>query len=378
MKQAKSLSKKYVFHVVNFHSIQKTENEFLRLRHSIDSKLFDQLSDDCHVSFLKLKDKGCTTADSENNEQFFNGKNAFFHLPFKLCRYIKKEKPDILFIHGFVFPIQLLLLEFFMPKKAKLIVQHHAEKPYQHPVKRWFQKIAYSRADAYVFASKELALPYLNSAIITDEKKIHEVMEGSSLFHPQHKQEAKTRLDIKEEIVFLWVGRLDPNKDPLTVLKAFQKFKAAGNHFKLYMIYGTNELEETSKAYINAHRLHDAIELIGEVQYAELENWYNAADYFIAASHYEGSGIALCEAMACGCIPVVTHIASFTKMTEQGQYGLLFEPGDAHGLFKKLLLLSTLNKEEMRQKILKHFKEELSLPAIGKKMGTIATSLLQK
>jgi glycosyltransferase involved in cell wall biosynthesis len=359
-----------------FLAIGPSEFKFLEYRHTIDAQPYLAMKPVFDVTHLKLTEPGFMPRAKED-ELFFPGKNKFFHLPFSLCRHIRREAPEIVMIHGFTFPVQLLLLRFFKPKKTKLIIQHHAEKPFTHPVKHWFQKIAYSQADAFLFASTALAKPYINQGIIKDERKIHEVMEGSTLFKPLNKQEARAKLNIMNEPVFLWVGRLDANKDPLTVLKAMRRLKEAGKHVQLYMIYGTNELEESVRNDIAQHHLEQTVILIGKTEHDALENWYSAADYFVAASHYEGSGIALCEAMACGCIPIVTNIASFATMTEQGQYGLLFQAGNEQELFEKLSSLDSLDKTSMSASVIQHFQNHLSLEAIGKRFLAIAEALLK-
>lgn len=369
---------KRLLHIVNFYSVPESERDFLRFRHSVDSRLFLPFQDTYALSYLKLENHPSDSAAHTSNEVFFKGKNHFFFMPFALCRHVKKERPDILFVHGFIFPVQLLVLRWFKPKQTKLIIQHHAEKPFAHPVRRWFQRIAYPQADAFLFASLALAKPYLETGIIKDKRKLHEVMEGSTLFTPIPKTEARAALNIGKEPVFLWVGRLDANKDPLTVLKAMRLYKDAGNPFRLYMIYGTNELEKEVGDYTREHALQENVVLIGKTEHEALESWYSAADYFVAASHYEGSGIALCEAMACGCIPIVSNIASFSAMTVQGQYGLLFEAGNEQGLFEKLLSLKYLDANTMSASVMQHFQAHLSTEAIGKRFLAIAKSLLRE
>ncbi len=360
-----------------FLTIKQSEFSFLEYRHRIDSQVYLSMKNSFEVTHLKLTEPGFTPPN-KSDELFFEGRKGFFYAPLKLCRYIRKEKPEIIMIHGFMFPFQLLMLQLFVRKTTKLIIQHHAEKPFENRIKRLFQKIAHSRAGAFMFASKKLADAYLKYNIIKDNHKIHEVMEGSTLFSAKDKTEARKQLNIKEGLTFLWVGRLDANKDPFTVIKALHTFKEAGNPFKLYMIYGTNELEKEIKNYITTNHLQEHIIMIGEIPHAELENWYNAADYFIAGSHYEGSGIALCEAMACGCIPIVTSIPSFIQMTDNGKLGVLFKPGNTEELFQKLVSLHLINNAEMSNAVVSHFNEELSLQAIGKKIEKIATSLLQE
>lgn len=360
-----------------FLAIGPSDFKFLEYRHTIDAQPYLAMKPSFDVIHLKLTQAGFKPS-AKADELYFSGRNKFFHLPFALCRYIRREAPEVVMVHGFTFPVQLLVLQWLKPKQTKLIIQHHAEKPFAHPVKRWFQKMAYSKADAFLFASLALAKPYLDYGIIQDKARLHEVMEGSTLFKPLPKQEARAKLNISDGTIFLWVGRLDANKDPLTVLKAMRLFKDAGNQFKLYMIYGTNELEEQVKTYIHQQDLQEHVVLIGKTEHAVLESWYSAADYFVAASYHEGSGIALCEAMACGCIPLVSNIPSFATMTEQGRYGLLFEPGNEQELFEKFSSLDRMDKPGMRTSVIQHFQQHLSLDAIGKHFLTIAESLLSE
>lgn len=360
-----------------FLAIGPSDFKFLEYRHRIDSRSYlamKPLFDVTHLKLIQARFK----PPSRSDERFFPGKNKFFHLPFALCLYLRREAPEVLMVHGFTFPVQLLLLRCFTPKTTKLIIQHHAEKPFAHPVKRWFQKKAYAQADAFLFASLALAKPFLEQGIIKDKRRLHEVMEGSTLFRPLPKAEARTRLNMPDETVFLWVGRLDANKDPLTVLKAMCLLKEAGKQFKLYMIYGTNELEEEVRNYIQNEGLAENVVLIGKTEHDTLQSWYSAADYFVAASYYEGSGIALCEAMACGCIPIVSNIPSFATMTSQGRYGLLFETGNESDLFEKLLAIQQQDAESMSSSVVQHFQQHLSLEAIGKRFGSIAGSLLRE
>lgn len=359
-----------------FLAIGPSEFEFLEYRHTIDSQPYLAMKPSFDVTHLKLTQAGFNPP-AKTDELFFRGKNTFFHLPFALCRHIRREAPEIVMVHGFTFPIQLLLLRLLKPKHTKLIIQHHAEKPFTHPVKRWFQKIAYSPADAFLFTSKALAIPFLEHGIIRNSKKIHEVMEGSTLFKALPKQEARRMLNIPDGTVFLWVGRLDANKDPFTVLKAMHHLKETGEPFKLYMIYGSNELEEQVRNYTDEQGLQEQVILIGQTEHEVLESWYSAADYFVAASHYEGSGIALCEAMACGCIPIVSNIPSFATMTERGRYGLLFETGNEQDLFKQLSALKQLDTKQMSSSVVAHFQQHLSLEAIGKRFLAIANSVLK-
>ena len=71
------------------------------------------------------------------------------------------------------------------------------------------------------------------------------------------------------------------------------------------------------------------------------------------------------EAMACGCIPIVSNIPSFKKMTDEGKCGFLFTPGDAEGLYRVLMKLPTIDNASFIKKVIDKFNKDLSFQAIA-------------
>ena len=199
-------------------------------------------------------------------------------------------------------------------------------------------------------------------------------MEVSSRFQPMNKTDAIAVTKAKGNPFFLWVGRLDANKDPLTVVKAFGRFILHEPLAMLYMIYHTEDLKEEALDMIKKENLQNNIIMVGKVPHQEMQYWYSSAGFIISGSHYEGSGVAVCEAMSCGCIPVLTNITSFRKMTGPGKCGLLYEPGDVDGLLAALLKTRELDLENERNKVLQQFNEELSFEVIAEKINRVITS----
>ena len=78
--------------------------------------------------------------------------------------------------------------------------------------------------------------------------------------------------------------------------------------------------------------LASRVRLLGEIPYAEIELHYQAADFLVQASHVEGSGGALIDALACGTTPLVTDIPSFRSITADGACGALVPVGNAAAL----------------------------------------------
>lgn len=299
--------------------------------------------------------------------------NKHRYFPLKLNLFISRQKPDVVFIHSLHFPLEVMLLRLILRRKPKIIIQNHAEKPFKG-IKKRLVRLAENSVYAYLFASRAMGLDWIAKGNLTSPKKIHEVMELSSFFHPIPKAIARTKTGIREANAFLWVGRLDQNKDPLTVIKAFLQYADATPSACLYMIYQEEDLLTEIQQVLKNESNAAAIKLIGKVPNEDLLYWYNSVDFVVAGSHYEGSGTAVCEAMSCGCIPVITDIFSFRMMTDNGNIGLLFEAGNEVELLAALQQINSLNISAEKEKVLAYFNSRLSFEAIAGRIGAIAAS----
>ena len=300
------------------------------------------------------------------------GKKTYF--PFHFYKIVKEIQAEIIIVPGFHFPMQLILLRFQLGRRIKIIGEYHADKPGKG-IQKILQKLADRFISAYHFTSISNAREWLETGIIRNEKKCFEISSASVSFTQKNKSRCRQQLGIASmETILLWVGRLNKNKDPLTVLNGFEKFSLNNPSAKLYMIYQGGEMEQEIKTKIaGSEPLRKQVKLQGEVQHEDLNDWYSAADFFISGSHREGGSLALLEAIACGCIPVVTNIPAAMKVIEDGRYGFYYEPGDAHGLLKILTLLPGIQKKEISNSIIQHYKKNYSPEAVAGKIEQMYT-----
>ncbi|MFN8242455.1 MAG: glycosyltransferase family 4 protein [Ferruginibacter sp.] len=302
---------------------------------------------------------------------FLNFGKKKIYWPAKLHRHIRSLQPDLVLVNGFIFPGQVWLLRKKLGPRARIYLFYRGEQP-----PGGWRKILHRKAaraiNGYFFSAAPQGLQWVQSGCIPDSRKIHEVIQASSFFRPGSKTVARKKLALPEGLLFLWVGRLDNNKDPLTVVKAFIQYLETGSAARLYLIYQEDHLFPEIQKLISASPLaQEAVIPLGRLAHEELEDWYRAADFFISGSHHEGNGIAVCEAMSCGCIPVLTRIPSFTKMTGNGECSLLYEAGNVQALLAVLLKIRELHIEHESKKALKYFSEELSFEAIAEKINAI-------
>ncbi|HSU27246.1 MAG TPA: glycosyltransferase family 4 protein [Chitinophagaceae bacterium] len=296
---------------------------------------------------------------------FTRQKKKIKRFPRAIHHLIDEIQPDAIFINGILFPFQLIQLRRKLGKRAKIIVIHRSEKP-PKGLKKFLLKWADPHVNAYLFSSLEFGADWKP---FIDVGKIRELGVASSVFYPIEKSSAKEITKVNGSPVYLWVGSLIPRKDPMTVVKAFLEFLRMQPGARLYMIYKSGQLLEEVQQFTDQFpEGKGSIVFVGGVAHDNLLFWYNSADYFIATSLYEGIGVALSEAMSCGCIPIVTDIPSFRKMTGPKACGLIFQPGSRADLLKKLMQTRNMDVEKEKRLTIGQFKKELSFEAISEKI----------
>lgn len=293
-------------------------------------------------------------------------------LPFSFNRYVKNLQPDVVIVHGLISPWRVVMLRTVLGRKIRIIGQHHAERPLRY-FRAFFQRWADHCFDAYLFTSHDLAKNWEDRHLIRDNKKVKEVMEASSPFYRLDIDAARKVTGVRGSTTFIWVGGLELRKNPVMAVKAFADFLQTEPEARLYMIYQSTELSHEVEQLAAPH---PNISLVGQVPNDDLLYWYNSVHYVISSSFYEGSGIAVCEAMSCGCIPILTDIPSFRMMTDMGKVGVLFEPGNEKGLVNALHKALTLNVAKEKENVLQQFRDVLSNEAIARNTMTIIEEIL--
>jgi glycosyltransferase involved in cell wall biosynthesis len=167
----------------------------------------------------------------------------------------------------------------------------------------------------------------------------------------------------------LWLGRLDANKDPLTVLDAVRLASEDLPGLQLWCCYTDAPLLEVVTQRLRTDpALAARVHLLGAVPHADVELLLRAADFLVLASHREGSCFAVMEALACGATPLLTNIPTLSAMTGHGAVGALFAPGDAGALARLIVDFSARDSAGLRLRARARFEQHLSFEALGAKL----------
>jgi len=135
----------------------------------------------------------------------------------------------------------------------------------------------------------------------------------------------------------LAVGRLIPQKDHATLLRAFALVHGALPAARL-AILGSGPLEAETRALSAELGIAGAVVVPGRT---DIRDWLERADVFVHTSRWEGFGIVLLEAMLAALPVVATRVSAVPEVVVDGETGLLVEPGDHAALAVHLESLLT-------------------------------------
>jgi glycosyltransferase involved in cell wall biosynthesis len=290
--------------------------------------------------------------------------------PSRFAAAVRDCRPDVIHMNGLEFARHSPALSRL---GVPVLAQDHASRPGTNRARR---KRALAGVAGVAFTAAAQAEPFVAEGSIPPRVPVFAVPESSTHFTPGSPEEARAETRIHGDPAVLWVGRLDANKDPLTILAAIELAATSLPGLRLWCCFHEQPLIEAVRQRISASEsLSRRVHLIGRVSHERIEALCRAADFLILGSHHEGSGYALMEALACGTTPVVSDIPAFRELTGNGTVGALVEPGDSAGFASALIDLARRPREELREQAVRHFKAQLSFERVGARLLAIYGAL---
>lgn len=212
---------------------------------------------------------------------------------------------------------------------------------YIHPIWQWLRHKLYPTANHVVVQTSDIAsyFPYPTHII------------PNPVIPTEHCLEAKTKAT--RLITF---GRLDPQKDHLTLLQAMNILVKRHPHLQL-SIYGEGAERKRLEKAVHEMNLSKNVELPGLT--TSVSEKLLQSDIFVFPSLYEGFPNALCEAMSHGIPVVASHIPGNTDIVEDGVNGYLFPVGRANVLAN--ILDKMIDDPNLRKNFGRAAKETMQL-----------------
>jgi len=238
----------------------------------------------------------------------------------------------------------------------------------KNPIQRYFLK---KSADIYIAPS------FFVSKLIADlgisKKRIRIVYNGINITKFRPSENAKI------ENMLLFVGRLDPKKGLLILLKALNYLNT---RVQLIIIGPPSRPWFFKKLLLSIKRINGKgvhrVIYLGMLKLDEIIEWYQKASVFVCPSLSESFGIANVEALSCATPVVATNVGGISEVVKNYENGILVPPNDAVRLANGIQYL--LDNEDVRKKFgqngRRYIIEKFSSEAAAKRLIQVYKELI--
>lgn len=150
----------------------------------------------------------------------------------------------------------------------------------------------------------------------------------------------------------LYVGTLEPRKNVSTLIRAFEKAASLLPATKLVLAGGVGWHSEDTMKLISDSPVKDRIVQTGYVTDVQKRALFRACKVFVFPSLYEGFGMPVSEAMACGTNVICSNSSSLPEVSSNK--AILLDPMDVEGFASSIVA-------SVEGKAVSYTKAELSL-----------------
>jgi glycosyltransferase involved in cell wall biosynthesis len=253
---------------------------------------------------------------------------SLFRIPLTLPRYARRDQLDIFHAQFIVPPFLKCRTVTTVPD----IAFEHFPEMFPAPQRlalKLLVRESVKRADHVItvshYSKNDIAQTY---GVSPD--KITVTYEGAGdEFRPMDRKQAQEILARKYAIegqFILYLGRLQARKNLRRLVEAYAMVRKAGFPHKLVLAGKPDSLFQAVLERIRELKLQNDVILPGYVESKDSPAFYNAAEVFVFPSFFEGFGLPVVEAMACGT-PVITSRGSSLEEIAAGS-ALIIDPLD--------------------------------------------------
>jgi len=210
-------------------------------------------------------------------------------------------------------------------------------------------RFAQTQADAVIAISestKQDAVDYLG----LDPARVYVVYGGvDSSYHPLPPavvDETLRSVGLVSQEYILSVGTIEPRKNLVRLVQAYHRVRQVFRSLpKLVLVGMKGWLYEDVLTQVRTLDLEDDVIFLGRVEPGLLPALYNGARLFVYPSIYEGFGLPVLEAMACGTPVITSNVSSLPEVA--GDAAILVDPYDVTQIAEAIERM--LTDEEQRE-----------------------------
>jgi glycosyltransferase involved in cell wall biosynthesis len=252
-----------------------------------------------------------------------------------LARVLREFRPQVVHTHlsvlRYVLPAMLAY-----PTPVVVHTLHNLAEHETDAIGRAIQRLVFRRAVLPVAISQEVAASVERFYGL---KSIAIIPNGITFDRYQSAQDDRARWRETEgfhrdSILFTCVARLEPQKNPFLLLRAFAALNDARAHL---VLLGSGSLMAPLKAHVHTHGLEGRVHVLGKRD--NVRECLAASDVFVLSSNWEGNPLAVMEAMAAGLPVISTAVGGVPDLVQSGEQGILVPPEDFPAFTQAMRLL---------------------------------------
>jgi sugar transferase (PEP-CTERM/EpsH1 system associated) len=302
-----------------------------------------------HLDPSRFHQSVCTVVAADGESPFnatslgLKPTKAAFLVP-HFFRVFRRERPDVVHSRNWA-TIEAVIAAKLARVEGVVHSEHGRDLATMGPQpwrRRFLRSFAYARADRVFCVSEELR-EYYSEQLGWRPDSFSVISNGvdTEEFRPC----PRTRLEMRAKlgagpstIIVGTVGRLDPVKDHMVLVRAAESARQQGLDLRLVIVGDGPHRASIERELSRSTQLARSTTLAGDVR--NVPEWLNAFDIFVLPSISEGMSNTLLEAMATGIAPIATAVGGNRELIEHGQCGLLSPPGDPNALGNLILDLA--------------------------------------
>lgn len=154
------------------------------------------------------------------------------------------------------------------------------------------------------------------------------------------------------DFVLLWLGIFMPHRRLQDAIEAVNLLNASAPRVKLLLAGSDRSFPEYCnglKSLVQERGVQEKVTFTGKVADEEIRDFYCACDAFLFPNENQTWGLAVLEAMACGCPVLVSQGAAVHEVLTDNENALLFPARNPHMLAQKIDQLAA--QPELRQRL---------------------------
>jgi len=239
----------------------------------------------------------------------------------RLARVCREFRPDIIHTHSYI-------LRYVAPIARPAAIVHTVHNLAEKEVDafgRWVNRWAFRRGAVPVAVGNEIARSFRRVYGFDVAANIPNGINLAQYRKPGTRQAWRSAHGFGEDdVVIVSVARLEQQKDPVALIQGFARGLGRDSRCRL-VLAGTGNLENAARVCAERCGVSGRVHFLGVC--GDVPDLLAAADLFALASRWEGSPLAVMEAMAARLPVVATAVGEVPELVATGVSGLLVPPG---------------------------------------------------